>query len=206
MAYAGQSAFPNWVRARSSAIQILVVQGALAIGALSWGQVTAHLGSPMALRIAAGGVLACLVLVKLLPLNEADRLDLTPSRHWPEHDLPVTPQPEAGPVLVSIEYTVRPENHDRFRALIAKLRRTRLRDGAFRWSLFHDLAESAHFRESFLVGSWGEHLRQHERATVEDQRIEEAVIRIHGGTEPPRVSHFLMKEVNDTPSGANKMS
>jgi hypothetical protein len=109
-------------------------------------------------------------------------------------------------VVVSIEYTVRPEDHDRFRAAIAKLRRTRLRDGAFRWSLFHDLAEPEHFRESFLVGSWGEHLRQHERATVEDQRIEEAVVRIHRGTEPPRVNHFLMNEVSDAPTSAKEMS
>ena len=98
------------------------------------------------------------------------------------------------------------KDHDRFRASIAKLRRTRLRDGAFRWSLSHDLAEPAHFRESFLVGSWGEHLRQHERATVEDQRIEEAVIRNHRGTEPPRVSHFLMNEVCDTPTSSKELS
>lgn len=72
-----------------------------------------------------------------------------------------------------------------------------LRDGAFRSSLFHDLDNPTHFRETFLVGSWAEHLRQHERATVDDKRVEEAVTAFHRGTEPPRVRHFLMTNLRD---------
>jgi hypothetical protein len=200
LAFAGQSAFPNWVRARSSAIQLLVVQGALALGAFTWGQVTAYLNTPTALRIAAVGVLIGVILIKLFPLNRVGQLDLTPSHHWQEHHLAIEPQPEDGPVLVSIDYEVKPEDQELFRASIAELRRTRLRDGAFRWSLFHDLGSPAHFRESFLVGSWAEHLRQHDRATVEDKRIEEAVIGFHQGVEPPRVSHFLMNDVSNAPT------
>lgn len=198
MSFAGQSAFPNWVRARSSAIQLLVVQGSLAVGAFTWGQVTAHVNAPTALRIAAAGVLAGLVLIKLFPLNQIELMDLTPSRHWQEHHLAIEPQPEDGPVLVSIDYDVAPENHAAFLTAAARLRRIRLRDGAFRWSLFHDLAQPNHFRESFLVGSWAEHLRQHDRATLEDKRFEEAVIAYHRGTNEPRISHFLMSDISDT--------
>ena len=40
------------------------------------------------------------------------------------------------------------------------------RDGAFYWGLFrHDKKENVYI-ESFLVDSWVEHLRQHERMTV----------------------------------------
>jgi hypothetical protein len=40
------------------------------------------------------------------------------------------------------------------------------RDGAFYWGLFrHDKKENVYV-ESFLVDSWVEHLRQHERMTV----------------------------------------
>ena len=51
---ASQSAFPNWVRARSSAIYLVVMQGASAIGAIVWGQLTAHstLPSPLPSRLA----------------------------------------------------------------------------------------------------------------------------------------------------------
>jgi hypothetical protein len=194
--FAGQSAFPNWVRARSSAIQLLVVQGALAVGALTWGQVTAFSSTPMALRIAAVGVLIGAVLIRTFPLNKVTELDLTPSSHWHEHEMAIIPRPEDGPVLISIDYEIQPEHHKPFRVAMAKLRQIRLRDGAYRWSLFHDLAKPNHFRESFLVGSWAEHLRQHDRATFEDKRVEEAVIAYHQGTQPPREGHFLMSDVS----------
>jgi MFS family permease len=57
LAVAGQRAFPNWVRARSSALALLVLQGALAAGALIWGQVAAYFDPIMAFRIAAVGLL-----------------------------------------------------------------------------------------------------------------------------------------------------
>jgi MFS family permease len=197
---AAQSAFPNWVRARSSAIYLIAVQAALAVGALAWGRVTAHTDTSFALRIAAGGLFANLVLVKVFPLNVAMGLDLTPSRHWSEHQLAQVPAPDDGPVLITVDYTVDPNKAEQFLAAISKLRTIRLRDGAFRWSVFQDLNDPAHFREGFQVGSWGEHLRQHDRATAEDQRIEQAVEALHSGAQPPRVSHYLMRDVLKTKS------
>jgi len=198
LALAGQSAFPNWVRARSSAVQLLVVQGGIALGALLWGQFTVHFGAPAALRVAAAGVLSNLILVRRFPLNYIVRLDLTPSTHWPEHQLEAQPHPDEGPVLISVDYEIPTEHHESFRIAMGKLRRVRLRDGAFRWALFQDLASTRHFRESFLVGSWAEHLRQHTRATVADKQIEESANGFHDGIVPPRVSHFVMNEVSDT--------
>jgi hypothetical protein len=195
LSVAAQSAFPNWVRARSSAIQLLAMQAALAAGALMWGKVTAQWNMSLALRVAAGGMFVSLLLNKLFPLNTAMRLDVTPSRYWSEHHLVREPAEDDGPVLITVDYDVKPEDAGRFLEAIAKLRTIRLRDGAFRWSVFHDLNQPSHFRETFHVGSWGEHLRQHDRATVDDQRIEEAVEAFHSGPEPPRVSHYLMKDV-----------
>jgi hypothetical protein len=100
-------------------------------------------------------------------------------------------------VIACIDYAIPSEHQEPFRAAMAKLRQTRLRDGAFRWSLFQDLTTPPHFRESFLVGSWAEHLRQHDRATFEDKRIEESVIAFHQGIDPPRVNHFLMADVSE---------
>jgi len=45
--------------------------------------------------------------------------------------------------------------------------------------------------ESFLVESWAEHLRQHERVTLADREIEERVLRFHRGKNEPRVTHYL---------------
>ena len=49
-----------------------------------------------------------------------------------------------------------------------------------------------------MVESWGEHLRQHERVTTRDQRMEQQINALTpGGTQARRVSHYLYA----TPSG-----
>jgi len=197
---ASQSAFPNWVRARSSAIYLVVMQGSSAMGALAWGQITAHGSAPIALAIASGGLIVSAILSRVLPISHVEKMDLTPSNHFMGHTLPIEPSPDEGPILVTIVYKIDPaEAHD-FRAAMFHLRRIRLRDGAFRCSVFMDLNDPSIYRETFLVGSWAEHLRQHERATVEDQRIEESVLKFHRAPEPPQVGHFLMVNLRDRPS------
>lgn len=194
---ASQSVFPNWVRARSSAIYLVVMQGAFAIGALSWGRLTSVIGAWEALLVAAGCLVISAILTRVLPISHVEKLDLTPSGHWLPHTLPQEPAPTDGPVLITIEYHIDPADAAAFRAAMFHLRETRLRDGAFRCSLFADLNDPTHYRETFLVGSWAEHLRQHERATMEDQRIELAVQAFHKLPEPPKVSHLLMVNLRD---------
>jgi MFS family permease len=195
---ASQSVFPNWVRARSSAIYLVVMQGAFAIGALTWGQLTSQIDAAPTLGIAAGCLVVSALLTRLVPISHVENLDLTPSGHWlPPNTMATEPAPSDGPVLITIEYQIDPKDAAAFRAAMLHLRETRLRDGAFRCSLFADLEDPTHFRETFLVGSWAEHLRQHERATVEDQRIERAVQNFHRGAEPPRVKHLLMVNLRD---------
>lgn len=195
---ASQSVFPNWVRARSSAIYLVVMQGAFAIGALTWGQLTSHLNAPITLGIAAGCLLISALLARLLPISHVENLDLSPSDHMLPHSAMTTePAPSDGPVLITLEYHIDPQDAPAFRAAMLQLREVRLRDGAFRCSLFADLEDPTHYRETFLVGSWAEHLRQHERATMEDQRTELAVQSFHRGAEPPRVRHLLMVNLRD---------
>jgi MFS family permease len=194
---ASQSAFPNWVRARSSAIYLVVMQGGFATGALLWGWLKGHYDASVSLLVAAGCLLGSAFLSRLRPISHIEKLDLTPSNHWPEHHFANEPAPSDGPVLVTVEYHIAPDDAAAFRAAMVHLRRIRLRDGAFRCSVFQDVEDPALFRETFLTGSWAEHLRQHTRATVEDQRIEQAVLAYHKGPEPPRVRHLLMINLRD---------
>jgi MFS family permease len=194
---ASQSAFPNWVRARSSAIYLVVMQGAAALGAVVWGQVTAHFNASLALFLAAGGLLVSAILSRLLPISHVENLDLSPSNHWPGHALANEPAADDGPILITIEYHIDPVEAPAFRAAMFLLREVRLRDGAFRCSVFVDLDDPTLYRETFLVGSWGEHLRQKERATVDDLRIEQAVLAFHRRHEPPTLRHLLMTNLRD---------
>ena len=58
-------------------------------------------------------------------------------------------------------------------------------NGAF----FEDLGNPNQYVETFLVVSWAEHLRQHERLTLADRKIEERVHRCVRGD--PRVRHLI---------------
>lgn len=188
---AGQALFPSWVRARSSAIALLVLQGSLALGAMAWGWIAGHVGVPVALG-AAGAALGAVVVVETLfarRLGEAP--DLSASPHWAEHQLAHEPAADDGPVLVTLDYEVAPEDRAAFIAAAAALRHVRLRDGAFRWTLLRRLEVENVYRESFYVGSWGEHLRQHARATAADRAVEAAVVRFHRGPGEPVAAHFL---------------
>jgi quinol monooxygenase YgiN len=80
-------------------------------------------------------------------------------------------EPEEGPVLVTVEYRVYPERSQEFVRVMHEFGRIRRRDGAARWGLFRDLADPTRYLETFLVESWAEHLRQHERLTMADLEI-----------------------------------
>jgi hypothetical protein len=66
-------------------------------------------------------------------------------------------------VLVTIEYRVATHNRTAFLNTLAPLGRERKRDGAYAWGVFEDLAQPGVYLETFMLESWLEHLRQHER-------------------------------------------
>ena len=72
-----------------------------------------------------------------------------------------------------------------------ELRWERLRDGAMRWELFNDTANPQRYVETFLVESWVEHLRQHERVTRADRQAQEVARTFHVAGTPPMVSHLI---------------
>lgn len=45
--------------------------------------------------------------------------------------------------------------------------------------------------ETFIVETWVEHLRQHERVTISDRSVQERVNAFHIGAERLAVSHFI---------------
>jgi hypothetical protein len=70
--------------------------------------------------------------------------------------------------------------------------RARRRSGGERWGLFQDGADPERFVEAYLVGTWEEHLRQHQERTTQTDRLfeERALELVAEGTEP-RVEHLL---------------
>ncbi len=188
---AAQVTVPGWVRARALAVYGIVAQGGMAIGSAFWGVVAERLSLSMTLLCAAAALAASLIAALWYRLKLEDEIDLSPSPHWPEPVLSSEPRPDAGPVLITVEYTIDAARAQDFAVAMRGMRMLRLRDGAYRWGLYNDSAIPTRFVETFVVESWAEHLRQHERVTVADREVEEAVRAYHIGLTPPTITHFL---------------
>ena len=188
---AAQLSASAWVKARALAVSLVVFQGAMTAGASAWGALATFAGTQAALLIAAAGLVLVLPLLALRFPMPATQLDLAPSSHWPAPAVEGEVQPDRGPVLITVEYQVSPENTAAFAAAMQPMRRIRRRDGAVAWGLYEDAARPGVMLETFVVESWLEHLRQHERVTHADQAFQDAARAFHTGSEPPRVRHLI---------------
>jgi MFS family permease len=186
-----QTSLPAWVRARALGVYLLVFQGAMAVGSLIWGEVADRFGLRTTLLIAGITLLIAAALTARLRLTGSLELDTSPSNHWPEPPLLVERHPEDGPVLVTVEYSIDPVCGVEFARAMQAVRRIRRRDGAIRWSLYEDAATPGRYIENFVVESWAEHLRQHERITVSDHEMEVQAWAFHQGGAPPKVTHWI---------------
>jgi MFS family permease len=189
-----QVALPDWVRGRGLALFVTVFYGAMTLGSVMWGDVAAIVGVPAAHLIAAAGALAVIPLTWRWKLQTAAGIDLTPSLHWPTPLTVQGIQHDRGPVLVTVEYRVEPRDRAAFLAALARLGHERRRDGAYAWGIFEDAADEGRFVETFLLESWLEHLRQHERVTNADRVAQEAVhqFQVDG---IPKVTHFIAADL-----------
>jgi branched-subunit amino acid transport protein len=188
-----QFSLPEWVRGRGLAFYMTVAFGALTLGSAVWGKLGEILGLPIAHYIAAVGALGIIPLTRGWKLQSGAGLDFTPSSHWPAPVVVHEPDHARGPVLVTVDYHINPHDRDAFLSALSELGRERRRDGAYSWGIFEDLAERGSFKETFLVESWLEHLRQHQRVTNADRLVQDCISRFQIAGEP-KVSHFVAAE------------
>jgi MFS family permease len=192
---AAQTLLPGWVRARAMAVYMLVFQGTQAIGSVVWGGLATRFGLRAALIVAAAGLIAGPIAALRYRLRLGHHHERTIIAYWPEPEAGPKAHPEAGPVLVLLEYRVQPAHAGEFERAMERVRAVRRRSGAQRWSLYHDATDHTRYVETFTVASWQEHLRQHsERLTKADLAIEETAWRYIQGE--PRVSHLIATETD----------
>jgi MFS family permease len=188
-----QMALPEWVRGRGLAMFVTAFFGAITLGSAIWGQIAGMAGLPAAHFLAAAGALAAIPLTWRWKLQTGAGVDLTPSMHWPTPVVTHEVEQDRGPVLVTVDYRIDPQERKSFLAALEKLGHERRRDGAYAWGVFEDAAVEGRMVETFLVESWLEHLRQHERVTNADRVLQDAVLRFHTkGT--PKVTHLIASE------------
>ncbi|HUR24913.1 MAG TPA: MFS transporter [Candidatus Thermoplasmatota archaeon] len=188
---AAQFATASWVRGRALSMYAVVFQGSMFVGTTTWGSIASWWTTRLALLIASGVLLAGMVLAIRYRLAPTEKMDLTPSMHWPRPQLALDASQSDLPAFVTIEYEVDPSDHGAFMAAMQDVRRMRLRDGASSWGVFHEPETPRILMECFQVPSWTEHLRQHDRITKQDLASEATVRRFHRGDSPPKIRHFV---------------
>ena len=192
-----QSVAAGWVRARVLSVYLIIFFGSMAIGSIIWGALANAVTMTPVFVIAAAVAFIGTIANRWLPLSSTEGIDLSPSLHWPTPNFETPTDGDKGLALVTVEYRIDPHEEENFRSVMRLLRASRLRDGAIQWHLFNDPEVHGRYLEVFMVGSWIDHLRQHERVTKSDREIQDKIrVLLRDNTEP-LVSHFIAERTKN---------
>jgi len=188
---AAQTALPNWVRSRGMGVFLTFFMGSLAIGPAVWGGLAQVTSIPVAVYTASTCLALAAFFTRRWPVSGNEAMDHSPSRHWKKPEPAIMVSPQQGPVMVNIRYQVQAEAREEFLHAMEQLGKARRRDGAWEWGVMENIQKANEFQEFYLVHSWLDHLRQHERISNQDAMIQ-AKIREYlvAGTEPV-ISHYI---------------
>jgi MFS family permease len=186
-----QSVAAGWVRARVLSVYLIVFFGSMAIGSIVWGALANALTMTPVFLIAAAVAFIGTIANRWLPLASTEGIDVSPSLHWPAPNVDVPAEGDQGLAMITIEYHIDSDRKAEFQTIMSQLRASRLRDGAIQWHLFNDPESHERFLEVFMVGSWTDHLRQHERVTESDRELQEQIRELLRDATKPVVSHFI---------------
>jgi MFS family permease len=188
-----QGTLPGWAKARGMSYYLVVFQGGGALGAAAFGVLAENAGLSSALLIAGVGLALVAGAGAFLPFKAIVPHDLLPAGDWPDPQL-VTAVPPGGPVLVTIEYRPKPGQDQEVIEKLYAGRDARRRTGATSWRVWVDAADPRHVLEQFVVGSWDEHLRQHERVSLRDEQRLKDIADLTDPSERTTVTHWLAPE------------
>jgi MFS family permease len=185
-----QLSLPRWVKARGMSFYLIVFQGGNAVGSAVMGLTAAHAGLSLTLTIVAAGLALSPLAGLVWRFKPISPQDLLPAGEWPAPHL-VGDQTPDGPVLVTVEYWARPGAEDELMTALHDTRFSRRRTGASAWRAWRDASDASRILEQFVVASWDEHLRQHERVTKRDQDRLDQVRNLTDPARPAAVTHWL---------------
>jgi len=174
----------------------LAFSGVWPLGSLLAGGVADAIGAPWAVTALCGAaVLVGMAAWRMPIVGIADvSAPATPEGYdlTPHGDTEI----EGGPVLVLNSWTIDEARLAEFIGAMAELRRVRMRTGAFRWRLYRHFEDPRRMTEAFSLGTWDEHVRQHQRIDAVDVEIIQRArsFDVAGG---PRARHLVGFEVVD---------
>ena len=199
-----QTIAPRWVAGRTLAFYQTAAFGGMALGSWLWGVCAEHYG--LRISLSGSGLLLCasLLVARRLPLHPLAKSDGTTS----DGSVPLETalagiDPQAGPVAISVEYRIAPQDAAAFMRAAHALGRARRRHGAHRWTLLQDLDDRLLWVERFETLTWQDFVRQAQRAVIADPAAQEAVLRLQLDGAPPRVRHRLARSPDELAAGGD---
>lgn len=187
-----QLSLPQWIKARGMSFYLVVFQGGNAVGSAVMGVAAAHAGLSTTLAIAAAGLALGPLAALAWRFQKIPPEELQPAGDWPAPQL-VAADPAAppGPVQVTLVYRAQPGKENELVTALEHTRFSRRRTGATSWRAWRDASDPTRILEQFVVASWDEHLRQHERVTQRDQARLDRVRALTDPDHPVTVTHWL---------------
>jgi MFS family permease len=190
-----QGSLPDWVRARGISIYNLTYFASMAGGAALWGACAGITGTSVTLGLAGCSMALSALWLRRQPIDKPRPDDLPPTTGF-EGMLP-TLQTELAPddeaLLVQYLYRVRPDCVDAFVHAQADVGASCRRNGAEFWRLYRDLHEAGLYIERYIVESWSELQRQHERMSAEDMRLRARLLDFLQPGTAPVVRHHAVQ-------------
>jgi predicted MFS family arabinose efflux permease len=187
-----QLTLPGWVKARGMSFYLIVFQGGNAIGSAVLGVLAQQAGLTPTLIVVAVALGAGPLAGLRFPFQSIPPDELLPAGDWPAPRIAAADNEEAlGPVMVSVEYRPRAGCRDDLLAALRDARFSRRRTGATAWRAWQDAMDPDRIVEQFVVASWEEHLRQHERVTRRDSDRFGKIRAMTDPGQPAVVTHWL---------------
>jgi len=156
---------PDWVRGRTMGAFVLSVFGFMPLGAVVAGAVGSSLGADRSLLLFSAGVIVVGLSALRMPIPVLEHIqppvvpELSPSSQKEE--------PKSEAVMITNTWTIDEAEFDDFVELLARLRRLRLRTGAYHWAAYRSASDLSRISEIFMLHSWEQHLQQHRRLDVQ---------------------------------------
>ena len=166
-----QMATPRWVLGRMISLYMTSIFGGMALGSWFWGYVTQVSSLHVAQFVSAATLILGVGWGFRFPLQPFGDRNLDPLDRFNAPALKLDLVKRSGPIQIMIEYEIAQSDVIEFLAAMRERRRSRIRDGARRWSLLRDLERPGLWVESYLLPTWTDYIRFNARHTVADDEV-----------------------------------
>lgn len=194
-----QLASPRWVTARALAMYQTAVGIGMAGGGWGWGLAATHWGVKSALLASASVLMLSLFLSRWMRMAAPGISSPRASESLTEPNVAIPLISRSGPIVVELEYRVAERRARLFYAVMQKVRLSRMRNGAYGWSIARDIEDPQVWIERYYCPTWHDYLRQRNRPTQGERDLHQRAMMFHIGPEPVRIHRMLERPGGSMP-------